>query len=710
MNPSTPRRPPSFRGQAALILLPVALLTLAGFWALRQDRRLVGQDACERAAEALQTLATTMEQSLPFGLADRPLRVIATAEGPETPSPERPRFRCRWAADGRLLEPADYEDPPVPPQWWRDLTPEQRTGWDKLWQTTADERASSDPDEAFVTWRETNPPEPAEAAVRFFRLQAEARETGDTNHAPLIAFARAHPETTTPSGVPLIATAAATLLSHPEANPQRPLLLEALRACVVESPSTLTPLLLQRGLEACRQDTNAPMAELLALSRLWQAQNRLRQLAQALARQAPDRTEPHSVWLKVDDEEWLASFGPDHPALIADPTNRLDAAGTVACFLPRLAVEGALGHALDFQGDAGLPYAWLAVSVAGREMRLAGFPMAPEANVLDAPLLAETGLTIGRVAARETDPAEPAGSRRHSDDFLTLPAAVPVRLSLHLIHPELLFARQTQRAWLFGALIAAAAGTALLGIAGAYRAFHRQLRLAELKSNFVSSVSHELRAPIASVRLLAESLERGKIVEEPRRQDYFRLIGQECRRLSGLIDNVLDFSRIDQGRKRYEFEPTDLTALVGETVRLMEPYAAERRVGSDFPPPTESIELVADGRALQQALVNLLDNAIKHSPEGKSVRVELVATKDAIRLSVADSGPGIPAEDRERIFEPFFRRGSELRRETQGAGIGLSIVRHVVEAHQGRVAVHGPPDRGACFTLEIPIASEGHEH
>ena len=119
----------------------------------------------------------------------------------------------------------------------------------------------------------------------------------------------------------------------------------------------------------------------------------------------------------------------------------------------------------------------------------------------------------------------------------------------------------------------------MIGLLGAYQAFQRQLKLADLKSNFVSSVSHELRAPIASVRLLAESLERGKITDEPKRQDYFRLIGQECRRLSGLIDNVLDFSRIDQGRKRYEFEPTDLRALVQQTVDLMEPKPSRATLG-----------------------------------------------------------------------------------------------------------------------------------
>ena len=126
--------------------------------------------------------------------------------------------------------------------------------------------------------------------------------------------------------------------------------------------------------------------------------------------------------------------------------------------------------------------------------------------------------------------------------------------------------------------MAVSAAAALIGLLAAWRAFRQQLQLNELKSNFVSSVSHELRAPIASVRLMAENLEGGKIPEPRKQKEYFGFIVQECRRLSALIENVLDFSRIEQGRKQYEFEPTDVVALVRTTVKLMEPNAAEKGV------------------------------------------------------------------------------------------------------------------------------------
>jgi signal transduction histidine kinase len=307
---------------------------------------------------------------------------------------------------------------------------------------------------------------------------------------------------------------------------------------------------------------------------------------------------------------------------------------------------------------------------------------------------------------------------------------LPIVARVHLIGPDLLFEQQNSRRLWFQMVIAVAALTSIIGFISAYRAFHKQLRLTEMKSNFVSSVSHELRAPIASVRLMAEGLERGKISEPAKQREYFRFITQECRRLSSMIENVLDFARIEQGRKQYEFEPTDVGALVEQTVKLMEPYAAERgvklrivaaevtrlnsnplaqpgtlEVDQSLVTSAATVAANIDGQAIQQALVNLIDNAIKHSPSGSEVLVELTRNPQlsTLNFSVSDQGPGIPPTEHERIFERFYRLGSELRRETPGVGIGLSIVKHVVEAHGGRVRVESEVGKGSRFTIELPL-------
>jgi len=270
-------------------------------------------------------------------------------------------------------------------------------------------------------------------------------------------------------------------------------------------------------------------------------------------------------------------------------------------------------------------------------------------------------------------------------------------LSIRVV-PDILEApiRRQQR-WTL-ALLAAAVLTAGLALFSIHRTVARERRLAEMKSQFVSSVSHELRAPLGSIRLMAEALQQEKVA---RPAEFHTLIAREGARLSHLIENVLDFARIEDGRKRYRFEESDLSALVRETLRVMQPLARERDVQLAF--ELDEITATLDPGAIQQALVNLLDNAIKFSPERGVVHLHLHATESRWQLSVRDHGPGIPRAEQRAIFERFHRLGNELRRETRGAGIGLSIVQHVAEAHHGRITVKSSPPDGSTFTLDLPL-------
>jgi signal transduction histidine kinase len=281
-------------------------------------------------------------------------------------------------------------------------------------------------------------------------------------------------------------------------------------------------------------------------------------------------------------------------------------------------------------------------------------------------------------------------------------AGLPVKLAIYLTDPAAFDAKRAERARWTVALIAVALAAVLAGFFAAWTAFRRQQQLSEMKTNFVSSVSHELRAPIASVQLMAEELLEGERPSDEKLEKYHRFIGQECRRLSGVIENVLDFARREQGRERFEFEPTDVSNLVTQTVEILRPYAAERGVRIAQVCQGNPRDVTADGHALQRVLVNLLDNAIKHSARDREVVVGLEFDGPRVVLWVEDEGPGIPREEQQRIFERFYRIGSELQRQTQGVGLGLSIVKHLVEVHGGTVTVHSAVGEGSQFVVELP--------
>ena len=251
-------------------------------------------------------------------------------------------------------------------------------------------------------------------------------------------------------------------------------------------------------------------------------------------------------------------------------------------------------------------------------------------------------------------------------------------------------------AWI-AAVILMALATALIGIWLVQRMLARERRVSELKSQFVASVSHELRTPVASMRLMADALDAGK-VDGAAAKEFHRLMSQEGARLSALIENVLDFARIEEGRKGYRFAPADLAALVEDTIQLMRPVAEQREVTiSGTVASVSGVEV--DRAAIEQALINLIDNAIKFSPAGGEVAIALATTQDGWQLSVADNGAGIPRAERQRVFERFTRLGNELRRETQGTGIGLSIVRHIVEAHGASIQIDDNTPRGTTFVI-----------
>jgi signal transduction histidine kinase len=243
------------------------------------------------------------------------------------------------------------------------------------------------------------------------------------------------------------------------------------------------------------------------------------------------------------------------------------------------------------------------------------------------------------------------------------------------------------------------------GIWLTYRNVSREMTLAKLKSDFVANVSHELRTPLALIRLYAETLELGRLKDKEKYQEYFRIIREESERLTALINNILDFSRIEAGRKEYEFQETNLGELVHSTLESyrfqiqQNGFAFEEKISPDIPP------VKVDREAIARSLLNLVNNALKYSKDRKFIGVSLYRSDSSINLEVQDRGIGIPANEQEKIFEKFYRCGDPLVHNVKGSGLGLSLVRHIARAHGGDVLVESEPEKGSKFTIALPFTA-----
>jgi signal transduction histidine kinase len=241
------------------------------------------------------------------------------------------------------------------------------------------------------------------------------------------------------------------------------------------------------------------------------------------------------------------------------------------------------------------------------------------------------------------------------------------------------------------------------GIVLTYRSVSKEMALARLKSDFVSNVSHELRTPLSLIRLYAETLEMGRLTSPEKYQEYYRIMRKESERLTALINNILDFSRIEAGRKEYDFRETDLRELVRNTLDSyryqieQHGFDYEEKIADDIPP------LRVDREAMARSLLNLVNNALKYSQDRKYLCVNLYRGNGSVKLEVVDHGIGIPSQEQCKIFEKFYRVGDPLVHNTKGSGLGLSLVRHIAQAHGGEVSVESAPGQGSKFTIALPV-------
>jgi len=247
-------------------------------------------------------------------------------------------------------------------------------------------------------------------------------------------------------------------------------------------------------------------------------------------------------------------------------------------------------------------------------------------------------------------------------------------------------------------------------IAGTYFvacAIRREIAVSRLQSDFVATVSHEFRSPLTAMRQLSEILALGRVSDEERRQKYYDTLVSEARRLQALVETLLDFGKMEEGARQYRFEEIDARELVEGVVGEFAPQLANsgRRIELSHPPTRCPIE--ADAEALALAVRNLIDNALKYSPDQPAVSVEWGCQNGAIAIRVRDRGMGIPATEQRLIFQKFVRGSAAIAANVKGTGVGLAMVSHIVRAHGGEVRVSSAPGEGSTFTILLPPRDRG---
>lgn len=241
------------------------------------------------------------------------------------------------------------------------------------------------------------------------------------------------------------------------------------------------------------------------------------------------------------------------------------------------------------------------------------------------------------------------------------------------------------------------------------RSTAKELELARLKSEFVSTVSHEFRTPLMSIRYLSEMLNAGRVKGEDKKKIYYGKINKESERLSRLIENMLDFSKIEAGIKKYTFEDLSIKDLVEEVSGRFKEYMANKEVTLKCEIAANLPAIRADREATSRALFNLLDNAVKYSAKDPVVNLRARPEGDRVFLEVQDMGPGIPKAEQKKVFEKFYRSADPAHRNIEGSGIGLTLVGHIVKAHGGDVMMESDVGKGTRVTLQFPVLRKGRE-
>ena len=283
--------------------------------------------------------------------------------------------------------------------------------------------------------------------------------------------------------------------------------------------------------------------------------------------------------------------------------------------------------------------------------------------------------------------------------FVLVPAALMLAVGILI-----LVYGSVARDYVFGALILALVTTTVAGTSATLAVLDREAEVARLQTDFVNKVSHDLRTPLTSIRMFVETLQLGRLQDPDRQAEALEIIADETARLSALINRLLDWARMESGKRSFQLQRQRVEEIVDAALQAFEP---QRLAGATE--LTRSVEaglplVSADSQALTEALLNLLNNAHKYTGPQKRIAVTARLEGPNVCIRVSDNGPGIPRRDQKRIFEKFYRAQDPLSRQIEGPGLGLAMVQHIVRAHGGWVGVESEVGKGAVFTIALPAA------
>jgi len=295
-----------------------------------------------------------------------------------------------------------------------------------------------------------------------------------------------------------------------------------------------------------------------------------------------------------------------------------------------------------------------------------------------------------------------------STSFEISPYFPGFQMTVKLANEDLIDELVRRRSWIYAIALTLLLGGMILGILLIHRDISREEHLARLRADFISNVTHELKTPLTSIQLFTESISLNRIKSQAQKKEYLQIILRETESLKRMINNILDFARGGKGKREYHFEEIDMSLLLHSAIDDLEYWLVEKKfiMRREIEP---HIEAKADSEALKQAIINLLNNAIKFSVDQKEIEVRLKRKKEHILIQVEDKGIGISRDQQELIFQPFYRVGQDGPEEISGTGLGLSVVKEIVEAHQGIISVDSKLNEGSCFTILIKTNQEKQE-